>query len=94
MQADLPFSTPPTRRRRFGASVIVDGHSLGLLTETNQLTPAMRAHGITAADLSPVLTGRRCGRQFLCNGEVVIRRVLLMPAGRRHAQVRSGRLPK
>lgn len=64
------------RRRSRGplrvADITVDGHRLGTLQSVDDITPAMRAHGITASDLKPVLSGRRQVRHFLCGGTVRI----------------------
>ena len=68
---DLLRRRPPRRPSRV-ADITVDGHRLGTLQSVDDITPAMRAHGITAGDLKPVLSGRRQVRHFLCGGDVRI----------------------
>ena len=78
---------PPrgARRPRFVADVTVDGHRMGTLASPQEITPAMRAHGITASDLKPVLAGRRRVRQFVCGGAVrIVGRLRVPPSDMPH----------
>lgn len=68
----FPSKRGAARRPTHLAEVRVDGHSLGQITEVEQITAAMRSHGITERDIEPILRGRRHTRNFRCNGEVRI----------------------
>ncbi|MEY2117285.1 hypothetical protein [Rhodanobacter sp. FW106-PBR-R2A-1-13] len=85
MQSALSLFPTSPRRPRAAAAVTVDGHAMGVLLNVESITPAMRAHGVTASDVLCVLRGRRRSRHFLCNGDVLIRAVALPVPGRRAA---------
>lgn len=72
MSTTLPLPSFPSPRRQIHADILVDGHRLGRVQSAHDITPAMRAHGITAGDLDRVMRGRVRVRQFRCNGVVRI----------------------
>ena len=69
-----------TRRSRRQAEVYVDRELVGIVAGEGDLTPAMRAHGVTMIDLKGILSGRQRVRTFRCNGMVRIVGVDAVPS--------------
>ena len=69
-----------SRKCRRLAEVFINQQSIGLVAGDTDITPTMRAHGITMTDLKPVLAGRTRARTFRCNGMVRIVAVEAVPS--------------
>ncbi|MGH8159276.1 MAG: hypothetical protein ACREPQ_14240 [Rhodanobacter sp.] len=79
------FPAPRRPGPRHQATVTVDGHCLGTIRSTADITTGMRSHGVSVSDIDLVLRGRVRRRSFLCNGRVQISAVPL-PAKRVNAR--------